>query len=112
MLSRSRRVSIAAQTGVRLKWAMCGLSSPALGIGLGSAPGLGLGAGLGLAAGLASGLGPALGLQGWDQGEGQGQGSGSSRRLIAYGEGARPSGVRVLPLVSELCQLEARLGRV
>ena len=76
MLSRSRRVSIAAQTGVRLKWAMCGLSSPALGIGLGSAPGLGLGAGLGLAAGLASGLGPALGLQGWDQGEGQGQGSG------------------------------------
>ena len=63
MLSRSRRVSIAAQTGVRLKWAMCGLSSPALGLGLGSGSGLRLGAGLGLAAGLASGLGPALGLR-------------------------------------------------
>ena len=29
MLSRSRRVSIAAQTGVRLKCTMCGISSPA-----------------------------------------------------------------------------------
>ena len=41
MLSRSRRVSIAAQTGVHLKCTICGISSPAgkartwLGLGLG-----------------------------------------------------------------------------